>query len=139
MSSDLESLMRAVKTIERLAHKYDHEALAAALLKDCSRKDREAVAFVGLYLHDVWREHLRGPDQASWPRCYECGRDIERPDGDPRADARYCSPKCRQRAYRKRVTASPSAESRKGNGGSAPLRMMCAPTSEHVTDCGVRP
>jgi hypothetical protein len=74
-------------------------------------------------------------DAEALPRCCECGNNIltlngmiaqafglsretiDRDGGEVsrgvRADARYCSPKCRQRAYRKRVMANRSNNGRK--------------------------
>ena len=137
MSSDLQQLMRAVKIIAKLAWKYRPEDVAAALLKHCSQRERKDVPFVGQYLVDVW-ELYKGPESGAEPRCCECGGSIyvkkdgnrqiaeilgvsrgtiERDTGQKysaiRADTRYCSQACRQRAYRKRVMASPSGSSRK--------------------------
>jgi hypothetical protein len=45
------------------------------------------------------------------PKCIECGKDIEHDltvYETYRKDVRYCSPRCRQRAYRKRVTENNS-------------------------------
>jgi hypothetical protein len=107
MSSDLQRLMRAVKIIARLADKYEQEEVAEALLKHCSHRERDAVSYVGTYLGDVWH-FLRKAHYEALPRCRECGA-----DAGGRADARYCSPGCRQRAYRKRVTANHSNNGRK--------------------------
>src|SRR5262249_349598 len=113
MSSDLQQLMRAVKIIAKLAWKYRHEDVAAALLKHCSQREREDVPFVGQYLVEVW-ELYKGPESDAEPRCCECGTNIyDSKDGVARRDTRYCSQACRQRAYRKRVMASPSGSSRK--------------------------
>ena len=104
MASDLQRLLRAVKRIARFAGRYRQEDIAAALLKDCTPRERADVGFVGQYLLDVW-ELNRKPELEAEPRCCECGKNIhDAKDGIARRDARYCSPVCRTRAYRKRVT-----------------------------------
>ena len=75
--SDLTRLIRAVRTLDKLAGEYSAEEIAAALVKHCSRKDRDEVAFAGHALLDVWHVY-READDASWPRCSECGNNIER-------------------------------------------------------------
>ena len=122
---DLERLMRAVRTIERLAWKHDCKDAAAVLMEHCSCKDRDAAAFAGYWLVEVW-ELNRKAHQESNPRCVECGDDVEGKRDVVRSDASYCSPACRQRAYRKRVTAPLPAERSKRNGNAAALRL---PTS----------
>lgn len=134
--TDLQRLMRAVKTISRLARKYRQEDVAAALLKHVSQRDRESVAFVGGYLSDVW-ELYKEPEREAEPRCCECGKNIcdikacecakHGIDEDllPRTDARYCSAKCRQRAYRKRVAANRSTKAAAVT--SRPFRDASAP------------
>jgi hypothetical protein len=115
--SDLHRLMRAVKVIARLAWKYRTEDIAAALMKHCSSRERGDAAFVGTFLDDVWQLNKEAERELE-PRCCECGRDIlGTKDTGPRADARYCSPKCRQHAYRRRVTHRTSlAESEPSRG-----------------------
>src|SRR5215211_5954936 len=88
---DLERLMRAVRTIERLAWKHDCKDAAAVLMEHCSCKDRDAAAFAGYWLVEVW-ELNRKAHQESNPRCVECGDDVEGKRDVVRSDASYCSP-----------------------------------------------
>jgi len=118
MASDLQDLMRAVKIIAKLARKYQQEDVAAALLKHCTQRERADVPFIGQYLVDVWELYCKA-EEAAEPRCAECGNSIhEWKDEFARSDARYCSQKCRQRAYRKRVTANRSANGRRRNAAA---------------------
>jgi hypothetical protein len=98
-----------VKVINRLANKYREEEVATALMKHWSRRERDIAAFVGTWLTDIW-EINRKAESETEPHCCECGANIldnvKYDDKDARADARYCSPKCRQRAYRKRYSSS---------------------------------
>lgn len=114
MASDLQRLLRAAKTIAWLAWKYEQKDIAAALLKHCTQREREDVSLIGQYLVDVWELYHQAEREAE-PRCRECNSSVhEWKDGLARSDAR-CSPKCRQRAYRKRMTANRSASDRKCN------------------------
>jgi hypothetical protein len=112
MPSDLQRLMRAVRVITKVAREYDDEEVAEALMKHCSRKERGEAAFAGGFLEGMWQLNKKAESEAE-PRCCECGENIldakstaaaeaGREERDPRADTRYCSPKCRTRAYRKR-------------------------------------
>jgi hypothetical protein len=118
MSSDLQRLMRAVKVIAKLAWKYEQEDVAAAMMKHCSARERSDAALVGSFLDDIWQLNRKAEDEAE-PRCCECGENIYDikasecakrgiDEDPPRTDVRYCSAKCRQRAYRKRVAANRS-------------------------------
>jgi hypothetical protein len=99
--SDLKRLVRAVRIIEKLGWKYEHKDVAEALMKHCSARERGSCAFVGHYLVDVFYLN-QAAERAAEPRCRECGGDVYGAKDSVRADARYCSPMCRQRAYRKR-------------------------------------
>jgi hypothetical protein len=139
MASDLQRLMRAVKIIAELAWKYRQEDVAMTLLKHCTRREREDVDFIGQFLVDVSDLNRKAEAEAE-PRCCECGdsiynkkdpnrkiakllgvcsatieQDIGQKHSAMRSDARYCSPKCRQRAYRKRATDNRSASGPKRN------------------------
>lgn len=115
MASDLQRLLRAAKTIARLAWKYDQKDIAAALLKHTTQRERQDVSFISQYLVDVWELYHQAEREAEL-RCCECGDSVhEWKDGLARSDARYCSPKCRQRAYRKRMTANRAASGRRCN------------------------
>jgi hypothetical protein len=89
MRSDLQRLRLAVKIIAKLASKYEDKDVGEAMMKHFSARERGDATFVGTYLTDVW----------------EINREAEEAAGYARSDARYCSAKCRQKAYRKRVTA----------------------------------
>jgi hypothetical protein len=109
--SDIDRLMTAVRTIARLGWKYKHEDVAAALMKYCSPRERGDAAFAGSFLTDLW-ELNRKAEEGVEKLCCECGThtvDEWKGSGYARSDSRYCSAKCRQKAYRKRVTAERSA------------------------------
>jgi hypothetical protein len=111
--SDLQRLMMAVKIIAKLGWKYKHEDVAAALMKHCSRRERGDAAFAGQFLVDLWELNSKAERaaEAAEKHCCECGGCLHewKDSGYARSDALYCSAKCRQRAYRKRVTAKCSA------------------------------
>ena len=117
--TDLQRLMRAAKVIAKLAWKYRQEDVAAALLKHCTERERGDAYLVGSFLDDVQQINRKAENDAE-PRCCECGGNIcDAKDRSVRSDARYCSPKCRTRAYRKRVTADRSANGRKRHAAPA--------------------
>jgi hypothetical protein len=122
MSSDLQRLMRAVKVIAKLARKYRPEDVAAAMMKHCSACERGDAALVGTFLDDIWQLNREAEDEAE-PRCPECGDFVDgkwTKTSRMRADARYCSQACRQRAYRKRrVTVLHSGGHRRRHAGDA--------------------
>jgi hypothetical protein len=131
--------MRAVRIIAKLVWKYKHEDVAAALLKHCSRKDRRDAALAGQFLVDLWDLNHKAESEA--PRCCECGEDILEIKSPaffalaaPRADARYCSAKCRTRAYRKRVTASRPGERRKRHAEAQISAAISAATAQPSAD-----
>jgi hypothetical protein len=106
--TDLQRLMRAVRIIAKLAWKYRQQDVAAALMKHCTKRERGDAYFIGTYLDDVFQLNRKAEHDAE-QHCCECGDSVhERKDRDARSDARYCSPKCRTRAYRKRVTTNRS-------------------------------
>jgi hypothetical protein len=119
--SDLERLMRAVKVIAKLASKYRDEDVAEALMKHCTVRERVASAFVGTFLTDAWESNRKAEEavEAAEPRCCGCGQSVhewtKNSSGYARSDARYCSAKCRQKAYRKRVTAKHGGGGRRRN------------------------
>jgi hypothetical protein len=145
--TDLERLMRAVKVIAKLAWQHEAKDVADALMQHATVRERENVPFVGQYLQDV-ESYYREADAAAEPRCAECGRSIyygkkaiARFSGiDPqtvardtgtryavaRSDARYCSAKCRQKAYRNRQAAR--------DGNKALNQRPNVTKSENVTD-----
>src|SRR5215204_4398157 len=103
MSNDLTRFLRAVKVLAKLAHKYPDEAFIEALGCYASVRQESDVQFVGEFLEGIGRELS---DMRREPSCRECGNYIQydrKYDGrDARPDAKYCSAKCRQKAYRKR-------------------------------------
>ena len=114
MSSDLDCFLRAVRTLAKLAQKYGVEPFLNDLGRYATVKQEEDVWFVGDFLDEIGLL-LKG--RRVEPRCRQCGDEINigRADDerDARADAQYCGPKCRQRAYRSRVTASAPKRKRK--------------------------
>jgi hypothetical protein len=119
MSSDLDRFLRAVRTLTKLAHKHpDDSVWIEALGRHATVKQEGDVWFVGTFLDDIGRELSQRRVEEDYPRCV-CGREIE----NARTDAKYCSRKCRQRAYRKRVTADPTKHERKRNGNGLALRL----------------
>jgi hypothetical protein len=102
--------MKARRTLTRmakLAWKVRAEALVSALN---GWQPPRGFLFLFTYLSDL-EELSRRPRP-----CAECGTNLK----EYRSDARYCSPSCRQRAYRKRrVTArlsSTDTEASRGDG-----------------------
>lgn len=88
-----------IRRATKLAWTVQAEELAAFLVAGGHDSGTIDVAFIGTYFSDVWHymDKLKPPQPK---RCAECGDDGADMD---RANMRYCSPKCRQKAYRKRV------------------------------------
>jgi hypothetical protein len=78
------------------------------------------VWFVGTFLDDIGRELSARRVELC---CRQCGKEICYDGRDPRTDAQYCGPACRQRAYRSRVTTSAPKREREPNGNSILLRL----------------
>jgi hypothetical protein len=100
----VEGIARAVRYLERAFWRYDQEAIAEALKE--AGIDRDTAGFVGTFLNDIWDAKLL-PEKPE-PKCAVCGKITARgplDTPDPRANAVYCSNKCRQKAYRKRKAA----------------------------------
>lgn len=88
-------VLRTLAHLNRIADaRIGHEQLAAFLIRHGVTKD--TAGSLGQFLTDV---AYYMPDDPV-PVCAECGGDWD----EARADRRYCSTRCRQRAYRKRVT-----------------------------------
>jgi hypothetical protein len=126
MASDLSRFLRAVKTIDRLVHKYPHEeAWIRALGRYATIRQEGEIWHVGDFLGDIGRE-LSSMRDGVKATCKGCGKEIcdsaKYNDRDPRSDAQYCSARCRQKAYRKRVTASIAVKPNKRNGIAASLQ-----------------
>jgi hypothetical protein len=133
MSSDLQRFLRAVQTLNKLAHKYSEEGFLEALGRYATVKQEEDVFFVGTFLEDIGRELQNRRVEVDRP-CRQCGRQIDDYDNrDARADAVYCSSACRQRAYRRRVTADNQNRPRNRNGTRKKLRLAPAFAALAVT------
>lgn len=86
-----------LRTLERLKAIADHvgaEELAGFLT--AKGVPRGTPWFLGTYLDDV-RQYMPADPE---PVCAACGEEMD----EARADRRYCSARCRQRAHRSRVT-----------------------------------
>ena len=90
------SLRFVLSTLRRLQFmsRLDAETLAETLKPYLGKSRRFNVAWLADWLSDV--AEFIGPEPC--PKCAECAREIRR---DSYA-ARYCSTRCKQRAYRKR-------------------------------------
>jgi hypothetical protein len=136
MSSDLDRFLRAVRTLAKLAHKYGDDCFLDALGRYAAVKQEGEVWFVGTFLDDIGRELA---DRRVEPKriCAECGND----DADrlyDRSDSRYCSAKCRQKAYRKRVTGKASPRAGKRNGTRQRYSSPAEIELQSVTQDGAR-
>jgi hypothetical protein len=91
----------------------------------------------GTFLDDIGSELSKRRDSVE-RRCRQCGKDIAddvRYDGrHPRADAQYCGPACRQRAYRSRVTTGAPKCKPKNNGNGTSLRLGQQTRQRAITD-----
>jgi hypothetical protein len=143
MNSDLQRFLHAVRTLAKLARTYDDEAFLEALGRYATVQQEGDVWFVGTFLDGIGSElSKRRVDR----RCRQCGKEIMTPnqriagmlgvsagtvradvgendERDVRADAQYCGPACRQRAYRSRVTANAEKRKPKRNENGTSLRL----------------
>ena len=95
-SVSVRAIVRAIRVIGRRAHSMPHELIAEAAVQYLRPGH---VQFVAEFVMDcAYYAHKLQP-AAEGSQCAECGKRCIEPR------ARYCSAKCRQRAYRKRVTA----------------------------------
>jgi len=138
MNSDLDRFLRAVRKLCRLVDKYTQEAFAEALGRYASVKQEGEVWFVGTFLDDIGT--ILSNRRGDWDgqHCRQCGKRIHDNarynDRDARPDVRYCSPRCRQRAYRgRRVTDSTLKCAPKRNGRSISLRLGPQKQQQAVT------
>jgi hypothetical protein len=118
MTSDLDRLLRAVRTLAKIARTYDAEHLLDVLGQYATLKQEGELRFVGTFLDDIGEElYKRSGDPV--PHCQQCDKeicdDVRYDDRDPRADAQYCGPACRQKAYRDRVKAKAKKHKPKRN------------------------
>ena len=114
----------------------DEEVLAAALPKILNVQDPKGlIDRVTAYLEGVAVRMKEAPA----PTCAECGEELDAVGRglaralsvsyqtilqdqrlkDRRSDHRYCSPKCRQKAYRKRVAAKTRPKKRSRHGDTS--------------------
>lgn len=118
MTSDLDRLLRAVRTLRRLLGEYGEEAVTEGLGRFATAKQENVVWAVGAMLDKIGQELS---SRRVHSRCPECGEMITA--GLGRADAVYCSAGCKQAAYRARVAANTAKPKRMRNGTSTSLRM----------------
>jgi endogenous inhibitor of DNA gyrase (YacG/DUF329 family) len=101
---------RLMRRFEKLLRHMSAEDFADYLIA-CG-KDEDGCCGVDFFF-EVWQIlHKRAPSKRPWPECAECGRHS---DSLERSNTRYCSAKCRQKAYRKRVTEKTSLRTAKRN------------------------
>ena len=93
--SKIKRLVRTLRWMGVLFLRYSQEEIAAAL---APYVDDEAVAFPGQFLLDIFESKLLPPNEGR--KCIVCGQYGDALDA--RANAIYCSSRCRQKAYRKR-------------------------------------
>lgn len=97
-----------------------------AVIDQCTDEELAGLPAIGVSLWDISRigsvlsdvyEIAGGNDALPLERaCAVCGREMDRGvNGSIGRDVRYCSPKCRQRAYRKRKTPSAIPTKRRRN------------------------
>jgi hypothetical protein len=101
--NDLRFTLRTLARLRRMAHKLNAKLLAEVLVPDAlSRGDLRALE---TYLGDIV-EYAK--DLTPKRHCATCGDELDSAFSYMRSDACYCSRRCRQKAYRKRVTARAS-------------------------------
>jgi hypothetical protein len=89
----MKSILRTLVRLNAIT-KFSQESLAEALLPHVRPGQ---IQFLGQYLDDV--AYFMKKNAGAPPRCVECDTELS----EYRPAARYCSAKCRQRAYRKRA------------------------------------
>lgn len=101
VTTDLDRFIRSVRRLNKLLLRYGDEKLAKALIE--RGITRGLVLSTGEILGDVGSLIPEDP----WPKCAVCGGFGEGRAGGvdtlTRANNIYCSPKCRQKAYRARI------------------------------------
>lgn len=125
---DMRWIRRTLERVEWLANRAGAEKMAEVLIKHgAGLDDTDEIGSLGQYLLDV-SECMKGvlPTRQEQP-CVVCGKDKWIKDID-RTDARYCSAACRQRAYRKRVTARTARRTAKPSQ-SAVRDTSCGPSA----------
>jgi hypothetical protein len=107
----VESVLRTLARVEALGRLGGYEDVAAAL---SPHVEGSRIQALGEFLDTVahYMKKIQTTEQYDpRPKCIECGDDIEYDltvHENYRKDVRYCSARCRQRAYRKRVTENNS-------------------------------
>lgn len=136
MTNDLQRFLRAVRTLAKLADKYDRKNHLDTLEKYATAKQKEHVLNAHGLLDPIAQALLKQRVANAKRRCRQCDRDLDTsviPNAvlgikepgmqvlfaERRADAQYCSDDCRQKAYRSRVTAKAAKRERKRNGVTA--------------------
>lgn len=94
-ASDFRAACRAIRGLRRRLSRLHPEAVAKAL-------DGTGIKHGDLHFMEDWLSDCRAAMREPPKRyCEDCGRILET---YVRPDTKHCSKKCRQRAYRKRVT-----------------------------------
>jgi hypothetical protein len=103
---DVRWVRRTLARVQWLRNRADCQELADALFAHGANSNTHVhIRGLGQYLEDVAEcLELKYPKQS----CAMCGIDLGCSFSVTRRDVRYCSSRCRQRAYRKRVTARKS-------------------------------
>ena len=103
----VEEVLQTLARVEALGKLGCYEEVAAALaphVNGCRIQGLgEFLVDVAYYMKKLQTEEQYDPCR----KCVVCDRDID----SERANVRFCSPKCRQKAYRKRVTENQAATS----------------------------
>jgi hypothetical protein len=128
MVSDAQRLRRVIQQIRRLGNKYTAEAMAASLRKDGIKSDyvrgaEDLICDIREYMRIAERKEADANPKED-RLCPQCHRALEWDN------QKYCSRKCKQRAYRKRVTAKP----RSGSSASVTNSVSLRPALQQVGD-----
>jgi hypothetical protein len=116
-------VLRTFKRVEMISRRYSSDAMAKALV------ERGVEIPSPQYMDDIWQlmcklKKAAGVDPGAHPNgnCPQCGHDI----GRDHNGARYCSTRCRQRAYRVRKAAA------EGRNSPIPKRKRTRPTAREA-------
>jgi hypothetical protein len=91
---------RAMTQLAKIAMQIDAKEFAQFLIeRNPDGRRLGDPGFVGQWLDDVW-SYTSHIEDAKRPKCIVCGADHS--DRLDRPNARYCSDRCRQKAYRAR-------------------------------------